>query len=98
MPKLDGEGLMVRGSLLRLRRKCGKSNCRCAEGELHASWVLSYSLKGRTRMLLIPEAELTGVRKALARYRQDLHSLNAAALNGIKSLRRGLRTKSRRLP
>ena len=29
---------MVQGSFYLLRRKCGKPNCRCASGQLHASW------------------------------------------------------------
>ena len=42
--------LVVRGTVIKLRRLCGKPNCRCADGRLHESWALSYSLEGRTRM------------------------------------------------
>ena len=35
---------MIRGSVVVQRRRCGKANCRCADGEsLHEATVLSYS-------------------------------------------------------
>ena len=38
---------LIRGSVYKLRRKCGKATCRCQEGHLHESWVLSgYTRKG----------------------------------------------------
>ena len=40
---------LLPGSLYTLRRKCGKSNCRCNRGELHVSTVLSYRGQGRSR-------------------------------------------------
>ncbi|MGH9223715.1 MAG: DUF6788 family protein, partial [Acidimicrobiales bacterium] len=34
---------MLRGSLFTFRRRCGKPNCRCAEGDGHESPALSYT-------------------------------------------------------
>lgn len=39
------------GSLITLRRKCGKASCRCATGAPHETPALSYSVGGRTKML-----------------------------------------------
>lgn len=91
-PRVAGS-LMLRGSVLRLRRACGKPNCRCAQGESHESWVLSYSVKGRTRMVSVPASELTVIREALTRYRVAVRSLETQAMAGIESLRRSLRLK-----
>jgi hypothetical protein len=41
------------GSLITLRRKCGKANCRCASGTPHETPALSYSVAGRTRILTL---------------------------------------------
>ena len=49
------EGI-AHGSLVRMERRCGRENCRCARGELHASWYLSVWENGRTRMVYIPKA------------------------------------------
>ena len=45
---------MVPGSLYLLRRKCGKANCRCAQGQLHAAWVLTRSEGGQRRLYPVP--------------------------------------------
>jgi len=46
---------LIRGSVYKLRRKCGKATCRCQEGHLHESWVLSVPEKGRKRMRTVPK-------------------------------------------
>jgi len=45
----------LRGSLLTRRMKCGKSNCKCAQGEGHVSLFLVISENGRTRQLYVPK-------------------------------------------
>ena len=44
--KRQVEVRVLRGSLVVLKRKCGKSNCRCAKGEPHQTPALSYSVRG----------------------------------------------------
>ncbi|MGH9044899.1 MAG: DUF6788 family protein [Acidimicrobiales bacterium] len=61
---------VVRGTVLVHRRKCGKANCRCANGEqLHESTVLSYKEGGKTKHLMLPAAEVGWVRQATERFR-----------------------------
>ena len=60
---------LVRGSVVTHRRRCGKPNCRCADGEaLHETTVLSYSEGGRSRLLRLPADQVAGVRAATERY------------------------------
>jgi hypothetical protein len=47
--------LFVRGSVYRLRRKCGKAGCRCTRGTLHESWVLLARGQGVRRMRAVPK-------------------------------------------
>jgi hypothetical protein len=69
----------MRGSLIVLRRRCGKPNCRCADGEsLHEAAALSYSERGRTRMLMLPASAVPEVAEATARYRAAVAELEAA--------------------
>jgi hypothetical protein len=79
---------MVRGTILQLRRRCGKAQCHCAEGEPHVSWALSYSEKGHTRMLVVRPEEVPALRSDLTRYRAAMSALERQALAGIAQWRR----------
>lgn len=61
---------LVRGNVYTLRRKCGKSTCRCQEGHLHESWVLSVPEKGRKRMQVVPKGKRTQWQTMTERYRR----------------------------
>ena len=61
---------MVQGSFYLLRRKCGKPNCRCAAGPLHASYVLTRSEAGKDRLYPVPQAQRAAVRQWAAEYRR----------------------------
>lgn len=67
------------GSLITLRRKCGKPSCRCASGALHESPALSYSVRGKTKMLTLSADEVPAVRRAVTRYRKAVNDLEAEA-------------------
>jgi hypothetical protein len=61
---------MVPGSLYRLRRKCGKPNCRCAQGQLHASWVLTRSEAGHSRLYVVAQDQRGRLRPLTLEYRR----------------------------
>lgn len=67
---LQLEAPMVQGSLYLLRRKCGKPNCRCVRGELHASWVLSRSESGKNRLYSVPADQRGRLRPLTREYRR----------------------------
>lgn len=48
---------LLRGSLVTMRRTCGKSGCRCNEGQLHVSLYLAVRVGQRRKMIYVP-AEL----------------------------------------
>ena len=77
---------MVRGSVVVHRRRCGKPNCRCAVGDLHEATVLSYSERGRTRFVMLPQAEVAAVAEAVDRYRAAEAELAAAGEAGRAAL------------
>jgi hypothetical protein len=79
--------LVLRGSLIVLRRRCGKPGCHCATGAAHETPALSYSQEGRTRILTLRGADLAEVRAGLARYEAARSELEAMALSGIETLR-----------
>lgn len=77
---------ILRGSLITLRRKCGSRACHCLENKLHETPVLSYSLKGATKMLSLRPQDVPEVAAALKRYQHALQTLDRQALAGIHAL------------
>lgn len=74
------------GSLITLRRKCGKASCRCATGAAHETPALSYSVGGRTKMLTLTAEEVPAVAAAVARYRKAVTDLEAQARAELDTL------------
>src|ERR1035441_7432817 len=70
------------GSLITLRRKCGKASCRCAPGDPHESPALSYSVAGRTKMLTLRPVEVP----AVARYRRWVNALEVEAGDELEAV------------
>ena len=91
MPQPLPADLLLRGSLITLRRKCGKPSCHCAEDAPHETPALSISVRNVTQIVTLRREDLAQVRKALRRYQQALAELDRKALSGITLLRRHLR-------
>jgi hypothetical protein len=89
---------LLRGSLICLRRKCGKPHCRCRLGPLHASPALSYSQRGQTKILTLPPGWVPQVRAALQRYHQSQQRLQRQADAGLRQLARQLRQLRKAAP
>jgi hypothetical protein len=90
------ESLIVRGSVVKVRRSCGKSQCRCAQGELHETWALSYSHQGRTKMVPLREEDLRNTRQAILRYQRALAQLESQAIQGILRLHATIKAAKRK--
>ena len=86
---------VMRGSIVLLSRKCGRKNCRCAQGEPHQGWALSSSLKGKTKMLTLPEKNLPEVKAALQRYDMAMKKLEREAMAGIERMRMKIRRQKK---
>jgi hypothetical protein len=81
----------LRGSLILLRRRCGKPNCHCAKGRPHTTPALSFSHKGKTRILTLTKADLPSVRRALSHYHKAQARSDRQASQGLRLLERYLR-------
>jgi hypothetical protein len=65
----SGERLL-RGTLSERSSKCGKPNCRCADGAGHSSLYLVQSQAGKVRQLCIPKALQYPVRQAVGQFQE----------------------------
>lgn len=94
-PQTDAP-LVARGTVIKLRRRCGNPHCRCAAGKLHESWALSYSLACRTRMVPLSKEIVPVARLAVKAYRKLAQSLETQALDGVRRLRAMVAAEKRR--
>ena len=78
---------MLRGSLVKKFRRCGKPNCHCVEQQGHESYYLSVSVPSRSPiMVYVSLKNKDMVEKALANYQrvqrimEELSTINREAL------------------
>ena len=67
---------VIRGTMVLVKRSCGHKNCRCQKGFKHASWYLSQSKGGKTRMTYLPKKSVKKAREYTERYREIKALLN----------------------
>jgi len=79
--------LILRGTLITLRRKCGKPTCRCTRGAPHETPALAYKVAGTTKMLTLRPQDVPGVRAALARYQRAQRRLERQVQAHVVALR-----------
>jgi len=88
---------LVKGNVYELARKCGKPNCICARGQLHRSMVLTWSEKGKGRLLSLPSERVAEVKKKSEQYLRfrrararvtEIHREILALMDRIEKLRR----------
>lgn len=77
----------VRGCIYELKGKCGKPNCYCAKTlRRHSSLMLSFSYKGKTRLVPIQKEQIPEIRARINDYKQlkaavdELTRINAELL------------------
>ena len=59
---------ILRGSIVEVKRYCGKANCRCLKGFKHRSLYVSQSNKGESRLVYIPQRSEKKVRRLIRNY------------------------------
>ena len=74
VPKVPKDAMGVRGdvlpaSLSKTKKVCGKPNCKCARGDKHVVYQLSWTEDGKRRSTHIRADELSEIRAAVGRYR-----------------------------
>lgn len=88
---------VIKGSVYELKRKCGKPGCKCAQGELHRSMVVSASEKGKTKLRVIPQGSLVEVERKVRRYQKfrrvrtrlvEVHKKILRIMDEIEAMRR----------
>ena len=80
---------VLRGSLVIVKRHCGKPNCHCQKGFKHQSLYLSQNYKGKTRMVYISKHTEGAVRRYIKNYQKHKVTLNQLSDINIKLFTKG---------
>ena len=70
LQRLQRSEPMVQGSFYLQQRRCGKANCRCAQGQLHRAWVITRSQGGKSHTYMVPVEERARLRQLTEEYRR----------------------------
>jgi len=83
------------GSLSLSYRKCGKPTCRCAKGEGHAQWLLTFMDNGKKRVEWVPADWAEDVRRQVDAGRRFKDGFTEVLLANAELfvIRRGQRKK-----
>jgi len=88
---------IYRGSLIRYSRRCGSARCRCAKGQLHQGWALSFSRNGKTQVVYIPDELCSEVAAGLKHHKELSRLLDQIAqADSLRLRERARRYKKRR--
>jgi len=82
---------MLPGSFVERKRRCGRPNCHCADGQnLHSQFQISVLVEGKPKVFNVPAGLVDQVRQQVAmRHRFDAAAATICAIN----LRRFLQQK-----
>jgi hypothetical protein len=86
MPKIEE---CIRGSLVVMKRSCGKPNCHCQKGQKHKAIYLSQSYNGKTRMFYLPQDVEDKVYQFIKNYQKIRSALNSLSDINIKLVTKG---------
>lgn len=77
---------IVLGSLVEMKRKCGKPNCKCVDGKKHVSLYLSCRYKGKRKMICLPKKAEKRAREAYERYRTMQRMMDVVSTASVERL------------
>jgi hypothetical protein len=90
---------IANGSLHEQKVRCGKSNCRCAKGKLHARYFYFFTrYNGKLRKIYIPKNQVESFSKKLeeaTRLTRDYREFVKSSNDLIKEFRASLRENDR---
>jgi len=71
LEKIHSLDNVIRGSIYELKGKCGKPNCYCAKTKRrHKSLMLSFSYKGKTKLVPIRKEQIPAIKVRMNDYKQ----------------------------
>ena len=80
----------IRAGLVKMRRKCGKKNCRCAkDNKGHESYYLSMRVGRKRKMIYVPPRMEEEVHRWVASYKEISKAIEQVSGHSLKHLKEG---------
>lgn len=85
---------VLAATLTQVRKRCGQPTCRCAHGQPHQAWHLTYKVQGKTHTVYVPHDLLDEVRSWIHEHQRlktllhEIHLLTVALIRGHSRHRR----------
>lgn len=76
----------VAASLCPVSRRCGNPDCKCAQGEPHQAYALTFKVHGKTKTVHVPKDRVEEVKKWVQEHKrikgliQEISNLSLASL------------------
>jgi hypothetical protein len=86
--KIMGQERMLRAGVVKMTRKCGKVNCRCAKGKGHVSYYLSIRVGNKRKMVYIPSGCEAKARGWVANYKNLNKAIDQLSEYSLQQLKR----------
>jgi hypothetical protein len=86
-------GPLVAASLCQRAVRCGNPQCRCARGEKHSSWCLTFKQQGKTRTVHVPRDLVEEVRQWVKEYQRTKQLLAQISDQSLQIIRQYVRAQ-----
>ncbi len=86
-------GPMVAASLCSVPIRCGNKSCKCAQGEPHQGWRLTYKLRAKTKTVYVPKDMVEEVKEWVKEHKRARELLADVSRNSIAMIRAHTRAK-----
>jgi len=79
---------VIKGSIIEMKRFCGKKNCKCAKTKIpHKSLFLSFKYKGKTKMIPIKKEQIPEIKARISNYKELKVAIDELARVNAEMLR-----------
>jgi hypothetical protein len=99
LAKRCADAPLLRGSLVTMRRACGKAGCHCAEGEKHVSLYLAIRVGKQRKMIYVPRELEERVREWVQSSQEVdrlLELVSQSCLEQLLRTKRGVESQQRK--
>lgn len=86
--KIMGQERIIRAGIVKMTRKCGKVNCRCAQGRGHVSYYLSMRVGKGRKMVYVPRNMAVKVKQWVASYKEINKAMDQLSSFSLQQLKR----------
>ncbi len=88
LTKIKSLDNVIKGSIIEMKRYCGKKNCKCAKTKTpHKSLFLSFKYEGKTRMIPIKKEQIPEIKSRISSYKELKSAIDKLAMVNAELLR-----------